>query len=92
MFCFRSVFKPFIFCSNNKITGLTESPKGHLGPGERKHDLWRAVEGGNGGEGEVQELERWCLESGDLERRKPFSEIENGFNKAVEKEMKLRQC
>eukprot|EP00092_Neocalanus_flemingeri_P093404 GFUD01118711.1.p1 GENE.GFUD01118711.1~~GFUD01118711.1.p1 ORF type:complete len:403 (+),score=147.85 GFUD01118711.1:56-1264(+) len=88
----RSVFKPFVFCSSNKITGLTQSPAGvRLAPGERKHPLWKMVEAGKEGGEEIRQLESWCLETGYQERRKPFSEIDNVFNEAVEKEFNLRQ-
>ena len=41
----RSVFKPFIFGVEVKsITGVTKSPEGSLSAGERKHQLWQAVE------------------------------------------------
>jgi len=84
-----SVFKPFIFCDNNRITRLVESPKGSaLSPGDRKHELWRMVERGFV---EVGELESWCLELGEEERRKDNVAIENVFNKAVNREIDLRK-
>jgi len=91
----RSVFKPFIFCNNPQTSKLTESPKGaKLAPEARKHGLWRAVEGGEGGEEKEEkfrDLEKWCLDLGQGERRKQLDDIENVFNMAVDKEMELRK-
>jgi len=74
---------------------MTESPKGaKLAPEARKHGLWRAVEGGEGGEEKEEkfrDLEKWCLDLGQGERRKQLDDIENVFNMAVDKEMELRK-
>ena len=39
----------------------------------------------------LKELQNWCDESGEKERRKKYEDIENIFNEAVDKELALRK-
>ena len=39
----------------------------------------------------LKELQNWCDESGEKERRKQYEDIENIFNEAVDKELALRK-
>jgi len=88
----RSVFKPFIFCQDSKTPAETESPKGtKLEPQSRKHPLWVAVERWDIDMEQLEVMEKWCIETGREERKKPVGEIGNVFEMAVLKEMELRK-
>ena len=39
----------------------------------------------------LKELQIWCDESGDKERRKKYEDIKDIFNEAVDKELALRK-
>ena len=39
----------------------------------------------------LKELQNWCDERRDKERRKKYEDIENIFNEAVDKELELRK-
>ena len=39
----------------------------------------------------LKELQNWCDENGEKERRKKYEDIENIFNEAVDKELALRK-
>jgi len=89
----RSAFKPVVFCNSNKTPTATKSPEvAESEPSSRKHPLWLAVEGWQEDGDKLSEFEKWCIELGEQERRKPFDNVSDVFQTAVEKEMELRKC
>jgi len=90
----RSAFKPFIFSKTNNSPAATKSPEVAEGAEQisRKHPLWLAVEDWEEDEEKLTKFQNWCLEFGKQERKKPFKDVSNVFQLAVEKEMEFRRC